>query len=88
MAEDNGKQSREDRTRVRISEVKGKIVENIEIYVTSDHYSVNVNFNDKTAMVFSVEPFVAVSPYYADWTTGERKMLKEWEPIKSISLSE
>lgn len=88
MAEDKGKQSQEGRTRLLISEVKGKIVESIEVYVTSDHYSANINFNDNTAIVFNVEPSVTLSPYYGDWKTGTCKVLKEWEPVKSMSLNE
>ena len=89
MAEQESNGSPEQDTRKTIfPEAVGKTVESIKLYVTSDHYSINVNFTDNTAMVFPVEPFVAVSPYYGDWATGECKVLKEWKPIRSMSLNE
>lgn len=87
MAEDQSNEFPERDTRhVSFPEAKSKIVESIEVHVTADHYSVNINFTDNTAIVLSAEPSIAIFPIYADWTTGERKILKEWEPIKSISL--
>jgi len=88
MAEHNGKESPEDPTRTvrRFPEAKGKTVESIEVYVTADHYSANINFNDNTAIVLSLEASVTMFPMFGDWSTGDPKILKEWEPIKSISL--
>ena len=37
-------------------------------------------------MVFSIEPFVVASPFYGDWKTGECKIIKEFKPIRSVSL--
>ena len=74
------------RTVTRFPEAKGKIVESIEVCVTADHHSINVNFTDSTAIVISVEPSFTLFPYLGDWTTGECKKLKEWEPINSVSL--
>ncbi|HEV3317638.1 MAG TPA: hypothetical protein VG488_11735 [Candidatus Angelobacter sp.] len=81
MAEDKG-----TRTVTEFPEAKGKTIESIQVYVAADHFSANVNFTDRTAIVLSMEPSINMFPYYGDWTTGERKILKEWQPIKSISL--
>jgi hypothetical protein len=81
MAED-----KTTRTVTRFPEAKGKIVESIEVYVAADHYSANINFNDNTAIVLSLEPSITMFPYLGDWKTGDCEVLKEWEPIKSISL--
>ena len=74
------------RTITSFPEARGKIVESIEVNVTADHYSANINFNDNTAIVLSLEPSITMFPYLGDWTTGDCKVLKEWEPVKSISL--
>jgi hypothetical protein len=81
MAEDKG-----TRTVTEFPEAKGKIIESIQVYVAADHFSANVNFTDHTAIVLSMEPSITVFPYLGDWKTGEREVLKEWQPIKSISL--
>ena len=74
------------RTVTEFPEAKGKTIESIQVYVTADHYSANVNFTDNTALILSMEPSINMFPYLGDWTTGECKVLKEWEPVKSISL--
>ena len=57
-----------------------------EVCVTADHHSVNINFNDNTAIVLSMEPSFTLFPYLGDWKTEECEVLKEWPEIKSISL--
>jgi hypothetical protein len=81
MAED-----KTTRTVTRFPEAKGKIVESIEVDAASGHYSININFNDNTAIVLSAEPSVTMFPYLGDWKTGDCEVLKEWEPVKSVSL--
>jgi len=87
MAEDQSNQSPERDTRhVSFPEAKGKIVESIELTAEPGYYGINVNFTDKTAMVFAIEPTVVAFPYLGDWTDGERKILKQWTPVRSVSL--
>ena len=87
MAEDKGKQSPEqDTSTTRFPEAEGKIVKSIELTAESGYYGIDINFTDNTAMVFSIEPFVMAFPYLGDWTAGERKILKEWKPVRSVSL--
>jgi hypothetical protein len=87
MTEDKSNESPEERTRTtEFPEAKGKIIQSIQVYVAADNFSVNINFTDNTAIVLSMEPSLTVFPYLGDWATGERKVLKEWEPMKSISL--
>jgi hypothetical protein len=90
MAEEETNQSPEEDTRTvtHFPEAEGKTVKSIEVYITADHHSVNINFTDNTAVIIPMEPSVTMFPYYGDWTTGERKILKEWKPIKSISLKQ
>jgi hypothetical protein len=88
MDESKTNESPEDRTTVtRFPEVKGKIVESIEVYVTGDHYSTNINFTDNTALILHLEASIAMLSYYGDWKTGECNIIKEWEPVKSIPLN-
>jgi hypothetical protein len=81
MAEENS-----TRNVTRFPEFNGKTIQGIEVYVAADHYSINVNFTDKTALVFSMEASISVFPYHGDWGTGDCKVLQEWAPVRSISL--
>jgi hypothetical protein len=87
MTEENGNESPDERTRTtEFPEVKGKVIQSIQVYVTADNFSANINFTDNTALILALESSLTVSPYLGDWAMGECKVLKEWEPIKSISL--
>ena len=86
MAEYKTKPETDTRGVTRILEAKGKIVENIEITVTSDHHSISINFSDNTGMIFTIEPCVAMFPYFGDWRTGDCKVIKEWEPLKTAII--
>ncbi|HEV2988124.1 MAG TPA: hypothetical protein VG759_06770 [Candidatus Angelobacter sp.] len=86
MAGLNGKELPEQETSTRFPEAEGKIVESIELIAESGYYGINVNFTDNTAMVFSIEPSVVAFPYFGDWTDGERKILKQYERARSVSL--
>ena len=79
MADDKVNESPEQQTSTRFPE-------SIELTAEPGYYGIDVNFTDNTAMVFSIEPFVMAFPYFGDWTAGERKILKEWKPTRSVSL--
>jgi hypothetical protein len=87
MTEDKSNQSPEERTRTtEFPEAEGKIIRSIQVYVAADNFSANINFTDSTAIVLSMEPSITLTPYLGDWQTGDCKVLREWEPVKSISL--
>jgi hypothetical protein len=88
MAEPNGKESPETHTSddTHFPEAEGKIIQSIKLIAESDYYGIDINFTDNTALVFAIEPFVVAHPLYGDWKTGERKILKQWKPVKSVSL--
>jgi hypothetical protein len=87
MTTGNGNESPDERTRTtEFPEAKGKIIQSIQVYVTADNFSANINFTDNTALILALEPSLTVSPYLGDWATGDCNKLKEWEPVKSISL--
>ena len=89
MAEQETNETPERDTRyVSFEETKGKTIESIEINVEGGRYAIDINFTDNTALILGVEPFVAVLPRLGDFKTGELQVLKEWEPIKSMSLDD
>lgn len=64
-------------------EVKDKIVETVELAVESGHYGISVRFQDKTSLTFVIDSCIVALPVYEDWTGGESKILKEYEPVRS-----
>jgi hypothetical protein len=70
----------------RLEEVKGKLVECVEIFNSSDHHAISVRFQDKTTINFSIEPGFILATEYADWKTGNWRPIKPWPLIHSQSL--
>jgi hypothetical protein len=70
-------------TRHDFPEVKGKIVEAVEVTVTSEYYGITVRLPDKTTLNFVMEPCVFAFPVYSDFISGEEKILKQYRPIRS-----
>ena len=70
-------------TRQDFPEVKGKIVESVEINVEASFYSIAIFLQDKTSLTFSIEPTVFTFPIHSEWIEGEEKVIKEYEPVRS-----
>lgn len=83
MADNNGNHLPDLPTRQDFPEVKGKIVESVEIAVESDYYGISVRFQDKTSLTFVMEPCLFTFPVYEDWAGEEVKILKQYPPIRS-----
>lgn len=69
----------------RMEEVKGKVVEYVEIYNSSDYHSIDVRFQDKTALHFVIDPGFLLETEYDDWKTGNFRRIKRWPVIRSAS---
>ena len=68
---------------LKFPQTKGKIVERVELDVSTDYYYIEIRFQDKTAFVLDLEPCVMVYPEFTSWKTGEYKPLKRWRPVHS-----
>jgi hypothetical protein len=64
-------------------QAKGKIVERVELDVTSEYFLVDIRFQDKTSLSFDLEPCVLVHPELNTWKTGNYRPLKRWRPVHS-----
>jgi hypothetical protein len=64
-------------------QVKGKVVDNVELSYSPEYRAVDIRFQDKTALTLSIEPCFQVVPVLADWKTGDYKPLKRWKPVLS-----
>jgi hypothetical protein len=64
-------------------EVKDKTVEMVELNVEAGYYGISIRFQDKTALTFTMESRIAAVPVYSEWSDGEEKILKQYDPVRS-----
>jgi hypothetical protein len=74
----------------RLEEVKGKVVDRVEIFLAAEDSSIVVRFDDQTSLGFGVEPGFTLIPEHYDFKTGNLKTgdlrsIKRWPPIRSLS---
>jgi hypothetical protein len=83
LAAIKGKRSRKKSPRhlTYFREVKGKIVERVEI--DPDLNAITILFQDKTALSFDLEPRLTVFPELSDWKTGNWRGIKRGRAIHS-----
>jgi len=62
-------------------EVKGKIVEQVE--VDPDLQAITILFKDRTALSFDLDPCLTVFPELSDWKSGNWKGIKRWPALHS-----
>jgi hypothetical protein len=83
MADHKVTRSHRIRKVLRFPQTKGKIVADVELSISPEYSVVDIRFQDKTALTFSLEPCFQVTPVLADWKTGDYKLLKRWHPVLS-----
>jgi hypothetical protein len=69
----------------RLEEVKGKVVDRVEIFLAAEDSSIVVRFDDQTSLGFGVEPGFTLIPEHYDLKTGDLRSIKRWPPIRSLS---
>ena len=72
--------------KIKFPQVKGKIIQTIELVVSPDECVIDIGFDDRTSLSFDVEACAVIVPELADWKTGEYKPLKRWRRIHSRSF--
>jgi hypothetical protein len=64
-------------------EVKGKVVERVEVSIIGGDCAIGMLFQDRTYLAFEIEPVIRITPDFSDWKTKNYKPLKRWRPITS-----
>jgi len=67
----------------RFEELKGKLVDLVEVFTAGESHSIEVRFQDKTALHFAIDPGFILETEYADWKTGNWRPIKRWPLIHS-----
>ena len=63
--------------------VRGKLVDNVEIFSDSEYYAIAIRFQDKTALAFTLETAVFTFPVLSDWTSGDEEILQKYKAVRS-----
>ena len=66
-----------------MEEFQGKTVDFVEIFTSGEYHSIDVRFQDKTALHFVIDPGFTLETDYADWKTGNWRPIKRWPLIRS-----
>jgi hypothetical protein len=82
MAKSKGTHSRTKRKNA-FPEVKGKIVDSVELMPSENGYSIGIMFKDRTFLSFDVDPFITIFPELSDWKTHNYKPLRRWRIVRS-----
>ena len=69
----------------RMEEVKGKIVDYVEFFTSGESHSIDVCFQDKTTLHFSIDPGFLLETEYADWKTCNWQPIKRWPVLRSAT---
>lgn len=67
---------------VQYTEMKGRTVERIEVYLSSDYPCVSVRFEDKTDFTVEIDARLVFTAQHSDWKTGNMRVLKRWPAIE------
>jgi hypothetical protein len=70
---------------LKFPEAKGRIIASAELLVSSDYFTVEIKFQDKTSLSFDFESCVKVFPELINWKSSNYKPLRRWRPIHSRS---
>jgi hypothetical protein len=71
------------RTFYRFEEIKGKLVDFVEVFTAGEYHAIDVRFQDKTALHFIIDPGFIMETELADWKTGNWRPIKRWPLIHS-----
>ncbi len=70
----------------RFTEVHGKTIESIKLYLELDDTSLSIFFTDKTQLNFDLEPGLTVRTDLSNWKTGNGHTIKTWPPMHGRSV--
>ena len=64
------------------SEMKGRTVEKIELFVSADYHCISIRFLDKTDFTLEIDPCLRFTALHSDWKMGNQRVLKRWATVR------
>lgn len=73
----------EGRKFVEFPQMKGKMLDKVELFTTSGYHSISLDFQDRTSLTLRIEPCFSLQATYSDVKHGDQEILEEWLPVHS-----
>ncbi len=71
------------RRTLQFPHVKGRIVETVRFYTSSDQHTLSIRFRDRTRLTFNFEPGFILRSDLTKSKDWELHTIKEWPPIRN-----
>src|SRR5437868_3936864 len=68
------------------TQVNGKKVESVELWLDSDERVIIVWFQDRTCLHFDLVSDLSVNTDYFDWKSGEQRVIKRWPLVRRTGV--
>jgi hypothetical protein len=68
---------------IEFPDVRGKVVEKIEISTGREYHGITIYFRDKSLLTLNLETCFLLQPSLCVISNGEIKVVEEWPPIRS-----
>lgn len=67
----------------RFSQAKGKVVEEVELFIDPSYNGLTLKFQDNTSLNFEFATGFAVEAYLSRWKAGNEHVFRHWPHIHS-----
>jgi hypothetical protein len=71
------------RQHVVYPQMKGRVIEQVELYVSSDYRCVSIRCTDKTAFTVTIDSCLTFQAEHSKWKGGEQRVLERWPVVLS-----
>ena len=68
---------------IAFPEVQGRTVSKIELFTTHAYHSITIDFDDKTAFTFIIEPCFLLGAELSEIKAGNQDTISEWPAVHS-----
>jgi len=75
-----------DSVMVEFPQVKGRMVEKVQLFTSAECRSISIRFADKTDLRVVIDSWFTFQADHSDWRTGNQRVLKRWPAIRSKGM--
>ncbi len=63
------------------------MLEDVSLTTNVDFNCIELSFDDRTSLLFDINPCFTVLADYSDWKTGDQRIIKRWPRFRSASFA-
>lgn len=71
------------REHVVYPQMKGRVIEQVELYVSSDYRCVSIHCADKSAFTVVVDSCLTFQAEHVEWKAGNQRVVERWPVVLS-----